>query len=83
MKWAGRVKGWETMRMNKNYFGNSVLIAWLIFGLWAGTKIVMTYGETMHNIGFNLPAFMILWVLVIFLGRFSIEWVINKLWVTS
>jgi len=66
--------------MNKKYFGNSVLAAWLVFSLWAGMEIVLTYGEIMHNSGFNLPAFMMLWLLVIFLGRFVIEWVINKLW---
>jgi len=26
MKWVGRARGWETMKMNKKYFGNSVLI---------------------------------------------------------
>lgn len=71
------------MKMNKKYVGNSVLAAWLIFGLWVGTEIVLTYGETMHNIGFNLPAYMIAWIVVIFLGRFAIEWVINKLWRTE
>jgi hypothetical protein len=83
MKWVGRAKGWETMKMNKNYVGNSILIVWFLFCLWAGTTIVMTYGETMHNIGFNLPAFMLIWILVIFSGRFALEWLINKLWVTS
>jgi len=66
--------------MNKKYFGNSVLIAWLVFSIWAGMEIVLTYGEIMNNVGFNLPAFMMLWLLVIFLGRFVIEWVITKLW---
>jgi len=26
MKWVGRARGWETMKMNKKYFGNSVLM---------------------------------------------------------
>ena len=75
-----RVKGWETMKMNKKYFGNSVLVAWLIFGLWAGMEILELYGQTMYNIGFPFVAYMIAWILVIFFGRFAIEWVINKLW---
>lgn len=63
--------------MSKKYFGNSVLIAAFIFGLWAGMEILQTYGEA---IGPLFPAYIIGWILVVFSARFAIEWVINKLW---
>ena len=63
--------------MNKENFGSFVLIAWIIFGLWAGEQILETYGE---SISFLFPLYMIAWISVIFFGRFAIEWIINKLW---
>ncbi len=69
--------------MNKVFFGNSILIIWFLFGLWAGTELVVQYGERMFSAYFSLPAYLIVWVLVIFLGRFYIEKVINKLWKTD
>jgi len=82
MKWVGRARGWETMKMNKKYFGNSVLITWLLFCLWAGVITVETQGDWLASNGL-FTGFILLWVLVLFLGRFAFEWVINKLWVTS
>ena len=67
----------------KSLVGSAILVMWLLFCLWAGTTVVMTYGEAMFLTGINLPAFMLLWVLVIFLGRFSIVWLIDKLWIKS
>ncbi len=84
MNWAERANGVErvmrTGMINKKYFGNSALIAWLIFCLWAGMEILELYGQTMYNIGFPFVAYMIAWMVVIFFGRYAIEWVINKLW---
>lgn len=80
MKWVGRARGWETMKMNKKYVGNSVLVAWFIFGMWAGMEVFQSYGAVLGSL---FPAYLMVWVLVIFQGRFAIEWVINKLWVTS
>ena len=80
MKWVKKVKGWETMKMNKKYFGNTALVVWLLFSIWVGVNILQSYGE---SIGAGGVAYTIAWVLVIFAGRFAIEWLINKLWVTS
>jgi len=66
--------------MNKKaIFGNSCLVAWLVFSLWMGMELVFFYGETMQE-KFPFVAFLLVWVLAIFVGRFFIEWIINKLW---
>jgi hypothetical protein len=67
----------------KSLVGSAILVMWLLFCLWAGTTLVIEYGEAMFLTGINLPAFMLLWVLVIFLGRFAIVWLIDKLWRSS
>lgn len=63
--------------INKKFFGNSVLAGWFIFSLWAGVMIVKTYGEVLGSL---FPLCIMLWILIIFQGRFAIEWLINKLW---
>lgn len=64
--------------MSKKYFGNTVLVLWLIFGLWAGMEVLQTYGEVLGSL---FPLMLMVWVLIIFNGRFLIEAIINKLWV--
>lgn len=68
--------------MIKTYVGNTCLVVWLLFCLWVGVIIVDSQGVWLDWLTGNglFTGFILLWVLVLFLGRFSIEWVVNKLW---
>lgn len=66
--------------MKKVNFGNFVLGLWLVFGIYAGMLILESNGEL---IGSLFSLYMVVWVSVVFFGRFAIEWIINKLWVTK
>jgi hypothetical protein len=66
--------------VNKKYVGNSILVLWFVFSLWAGVEILIEHGEKMHEVNFPFVAFLLVWVLAMFIGRFFIEWGINKLW---
>lgn len=55
--------------------GNSVLVAWFVFGLWAGITILNTFGR---DIGSLFPAYLLVLVAILFLGRFLIERIINS-----
>lgn len=64
----------------KTYVGNTILVAWAIFCIWGGVIVVSTYGEIIQNNGGNFPLFIIIWLLILFAGRFGLEWLINKMW---
>ena len=66
--------------MKKANFGNFVLGLWLVFGIYAGMLILESNGEL---IGSLFPLYIVNWIAVVFFGRFAIEWIINKLWVTK
>ena len=67
------------MMMNKTYVGNAILLLSFVFWMWVSITIMEVYGEWIGTQGL-FPAFILLSVLVIFLSRFSVEWVVNKLW---
>ena len=60
----------------KSPIGNTLLVAWLIFALWAGIGTLNSFGE---EIGSFFPAYLLALIATIFLGRFIIVSFINSL----
>jgi hypothetical protein len=61
----------------KEITGSLILIVYLILGLWAGMEVLQSYGDALGSL---FPAYLMVWVLVLFSGRFAIVWLLNKLW---
>lgn len=60
--------------------GSTILVAWLIFSMWAGMQILDRHGEA---IGELFAVYLLALVGVIMAGRFVIGWLFDKLWKKS